>query len=283
MDWLDYSFNQRALLTALLVGLVNGYLGGYVLLRRSSLFASALSHTLFPGIALGALVAGLSPMSAFVGALVAAMIIGLSAQTISIFSRVDHNTTLAILFTASFGAGLLVLDHLQLYISIEEYLFGDILGLSNGDLWFVYIGGGAVLSLLMLFQRPLLIFLLSPEVARSQGIPVKRMDFLLAFLIILTMVLSMQAVGLILTIGLMITPATIIYLYSDQPTSLFWGGGILGAVVSSLAVVLTNWLNWQTGATIVLLLGILFILAFIASPRYGLLGRLQAGHAQDHE
>jgi len=282
MEWLEYSFNQRALLTALLVGMVNGYLGAYVLLRRSSLFAGALSHTLFPGIAIGALVAGLSPLSAFIGALTTAMVIGLSAQSISLFSRVDHNTTLAILFTAAFGGGLLILDHLHLYISIEEYLFGDILGLSNSDLWFVYAGGGCVITLLLLFQRPLLIFLLSPEVARSQGIPTKRMDFLLAFLIILTMVLSMQAVGLILTIGLMIAPATIVYLYSDYPTHLFWGGGAIGAVVSILSVALTNWLNWQTGATIVLLLGILFILAFIVSPRYGLLGRLRAGHARDH-
>jgi manganese/iron transport system permease protein/iron/zinc/copper transport system permease protein len=282
MEWIEYSFNQRALLTAFLVGLVNGYLGGYVLLRRSSLFASALSHTLFPGIALGALVAGLSPLSAFIGALVAAMVIGLSAQAISLFSRVDHNTTLAILFTAAFGGGLLILDSLQLYISIEEYLFGDILGLSNSDLWFVYLGGGFVMAVLLLFQRPLLVFLLSPEMARSQGIPVKRMDFLLAFLIILTMVLSMQAVGLILTIGLMISPPTIIYLYSDQPSKVFWGGGIIGALVSTASVALTNWLNWQTGATIVLLLGILFVLAFLASPRYGLLGRLRAGHTPDH-
>lgn len=282
MDWIEYSFNQRALLTAGMVGLVNGYLGGYVLLRKSSLFASALSHTLFPGIALGALVAGLSPLSAFIGALTAAMVIGLSAQTISIFSRVDHNTALAILFTAAFGGGLLILDALQLHIRIEEYLFGDILGLSNSDLWFIYAGGGIVMTLLLLFQRPLLVFLLSSELAGSQGIPVKRMDFLLAFLIILTMVLSMQAVGLILTIGLMISPPTIIYLYSDHPTAVFWGGGIIGSLVSVAAVALTNWLNWQTGATIVLLLGVLFLLAFLVSPRYGLLGRLRAGHTPNH-
>lgn len=282
MDWLLYEFNQRAVLGALCIGFANGFLGGYVLLRRSSLFASALSHTVFPGIALGALVAGLNPISALIGALIAAMAIGLSAQSIAAYSRLDHNTTLAILFTAAFGGGLLILDSIGLYINIEEYLFGELLGMSHLDLWFSYLAGGVTVLTLLLLQRPLMLFLLSPQIAASVGVPTRRMDLLLAFLIILIMVCSMQAVGVILTLGLMITPPAILVLFTDRPGWMFWGGGLTGAAVSFLALMLTNWLDWQTGATIVVCLGGLFLAAFAVSPKYGLWALVKARTAHQH-
>lgn len=267
---LDYAFGQRALLAAAMIGLVNGYLGGYVVLRRSSLFAGALSHTLFPGIALGALVAGFSPLSALIGAGLTAFVAGIGATTISSTSRLDRDATLAILYTAAFGAGLIILKHLSVAVRIEDYLFGNILAVSNTDLWFVFGAGGLVMLLLILLQRPLLLFIFNREVAAGQGVPVLVLEYLLSALLILTMITSLQAVGAILTLGLLVTPASIIYLYADTPRTILWGGGLLGAGVSIFCLLISYRYNVQTGPAIVVALGLLFLLAWAFSPRYGL-------------
>ena len=265
-----YGFSQRALLAAGMIGFVNGYLGGYVVLKRSSLFAGGLTHTLFPGIALGAIVAGLNPISALLGAVLMALLAGVGSTGIATVSRIDRDTALAILYTAAFGGGLLALERLGLYVNIENYLFGNILGVSRLDLWFVYIAGGVTLGLLILFQRPLLLYVFSPDAAASQGIPVRTMGYGLAILLVLNMVLSLQAVGTMLTLGLLIAPAAILYLFSNSVRMILWGGGFLGALIAICSVVLSVLRDVQTGPAIVVILGVLFLLAFLLSPVYGL-------------
>lgn len=266
----DYGFSQRALLAAGMIGFVNGYLGGYVVLKRSALFAGGLTHTLFPGIALGALVAGLSPYSALLGAVVMALAAGLGATGIASVSRIDRDTALAILYTAAFGAGLIALERIGTYVNIENYLFGNILGVGNTDLWFVYLSGGVTMTLLILLQRPLLLYSFSPDAAASQGIPVQVLGQGLAALLVVNMVISLQAVGTILTLGLLIAPAAILYLFSNSVRCILWGGGLLGAVVSVLCVVLSVVTDIQTGPTIAGVFGMLFLLAFLVSPAYGM-------------
>ena len=274
-----FMFSQRALLAASMIGFVNGYLGGYVVLRRSSLFAGGLTHTLFPGIALGAILAGLNPVSALIGAVFMALLAGVGATGISAASRIDRDTALAILYTAAFGAGLLALERLGLYVNIENYLFGNILGVTRMDLWFVYIAGGLTMALLILFQRPLLLYVFSPDAAASQGVPVKTIGYGLAVLLVVNMVLSLQAVGTVLTLGLLIAPAAILYLFSNSVQVILWGGGLLGAVIAVGSVVLSVLRDVQTGPAIVVILGVLFLLAFCLSPVYGLMAVIRKrGH-----
>ncbi len=266
----DYGFSQRALLAAGLIGFVNGYLGGYIVLKRSALFAGGLTHTLFPGIALGALVAGLNPYSALFGAVVMALLAGLGSTGIASVSRIDRDTALAILYTAAFGAGLIALERIGTYVNIENYLFGNILGVGNTDLWFVYVAGGVTMTLLILLQRPLLLYVFSADAAASQGVPVQWLGHGLAALLVVNMVISLQAVGAILTLGLLIAPAAILYLFSNSVRVILWGGGVLGAGVSVLCVVLSVATDVQTGPAIAGVFGLIFLLAFLASPVYGL-------------
>ena len=181
-DVLSYGFNQRALLAAVMIGFLNGFFGAYVVLRRSALFAGALAHTLFPGIALGALLAGINPVSALLGASVMALVVGLSAQGFSRSTRADLNTVLAVFWTAAFAGGLVILQGLREYVDMEGFLFGNILGVSDFDLWFAFITGFIVLSTMILLQRPIILMAFSPEVAATQGIKVKQLDYLMSIM-----------------------------------------------------------------------------------------------------
>ncbi len=275
-DMFSFQFNQRALLAALMIGFLNGYAGGYVVLRKGSLFAGALSHTLFPGIAIGAIIAGLNPYSALVGAFVMALVVGLGSQGVASYSRVDREAAMAIFYTAATAGGLLILERLGTYVRVEDYLFGNILRVSNWDLWFMFWAGFAVLAVLILFQRPLLVFIFSPELAASHGLSPRAMDYLLAALVVITMVTSLQAVGALLALGLLVAPAATLYLFVNSPRLIFWGGGLLGMTLAAGSVVLTNLLNVQTGPALVVLLAVVFLIGFVLSPRYGLLARFRA-------
>lgn len=280
-DILSYEFNQRALLAAVMIGFMNGYVGGYVVLRRGALFAESLAHTLFPGVAVGALIAGLNPYSALIGAFLMALVIGLGSEGIAVNSRIDRDASMAVLVTAGFAVGILLLKHLGTDVHVEGYLFGNILGIADWDLWFIFMAGTVVLSALILFQRPLQIHVFSPELAASLGVPVKLFDYILAAVIVITMVASMQAVGALLAVCLLVAPAATLYLYLDSPGMILWGGGVLGVLIAIAAVIISNVANIPTGPAMVILLGIVFIAGFAFSPRYGLLAVLRSRYVPD--
>jgi len=258
---LSYTFNQRALLAAAMAGFLNGFFGAYVVLRRKALFAGALSHTLFPGIALAALLSSINPVSALIGSVATALAVSCGAQSAARRTRTDINTVLAVLWTAAFAGGLLVLKGLNTYINIEHYLFGNILSVSNLDIIFIFIAGYIVCSIVILLQRKIILMAFSSDDAIAQGINVAALDYLMAGLLVIVMVTSLQAVGTILTLGLLVAPAAIIALFVNSPRAMFWLGGIAGAALASLSLFISNALNIQTGALIVLLLGALFCVA----------------------
>ena len=281
MDWLHEALafppNQRALLAALLIGGTNGYASAFVVLRKSALKIGSLSHALLPGIAVAILIAGLGVGVTFLGALIAALIIGLGSLAVSRGSRLDQDSALAILYTAAFSGGIILLRRLGVTQEMDAWLFGNIMGLRDMDLWINWGISLVALGLLTALHRPLLMTLFDPDVAATLGVPVRALNYLLFAVLIVVLVSSLQAVGCMLALGLMVTPAAIVYLLTDSTNALFWGGALLGALGSAAAVLIGWWLNIEQGPAIVLLLGLLFIIAFIFSPRYGLLRPRVAG------
>lgn len=275
MSWwqeaLAFPPNQRALLAALLIGGTNGYASAFVVLRKSALKIGSLSHALLPGIAVAILIAGLGDGVTFLGALFAALFIGLGSLAVSRGSRLDQDSALAILYTAAFSGGIILLRRLGVAQEMENWLFGNIMGLRDRDLWINWGISLVALGLLTALHRPLLMTLFDPDVAATLGVPVRALNYLLLAVLIVVLVSSLQAVGCMLALGLMVTPAAIVYLLTDSTNALFWGGALLGALGSAAAVLLGWWLNIEQGPAIVLLLGLLFVVAFIFSPRYGLL------------
>jgi manganese/iron transport system permease protein/iron/zinc/copper transport system permease protein len=267
----DLEITRRALLACVLIGFANGFLSGFVVLKKSALKLGTISHGLLPGIALAVTFFGLASWSVLAGALVAALLIGLGSLFVARTTRVDQDTALAVLYTAGFGGGLILISRLGIRQKLDEWLFGGLMGMSHSDLWIAFgISAIAVLSLTAL-QRPMLILLFEPNIAASLGIPVRALNYTLLAIVILVLVSSLQAVGCILSVGLLVAPAATLFMFFDSAPVLFWGGGLLGAAGSCAALVVSYELNWPVGGTIACLLGGLFALAFVLSPKYGLL------------
>ncbi len=269
-----HEFMQRALLGCALIGFTNGFLGAFVVLRRMSLMADALSHSLLPGLALGVVLFGLTPGSLFFGALAAALLVAMGAGLIARSSRVKEEVALAIVYPVAFSSGILLLHFAPSRVSLFHYLFGNVLGMSDGDLWVAYVIALLTLPVLVILQRPLLLMLFEPHVARAQGVRVPLLSYLLIGFVVVAMISAVQAVGTVLALGMLIAPAATIYLLSDRYEWLFWGGGLLGAIGSCVGLLASYWLNLPSGPCITLLLGACFALAYLLGPRYGLLPRV---------
>ncbi|MGD7652010.1 MAG: metal ABC transporter permease [Verrucomicrobiales bacterium] len=275
IDWLlepfEHSFNQRAILAALLIGITNGYASAFVVLRKSALKVGSLSHALLPGIAVAILIAGLHDWSAFLGSLFAALLIGLGSLAVARGSRLDQDSALAILYTAAFSGGIILLRRLNVTQEMESWLFGNIMGMTDKDLWTNFWISAGALGILTALHRPLLMTLFDAEVATTLGVPVRILNYLLMAVLIIVLISSLQAVGCILALGLLVTPAATIYLLTDSTEALFWGGALLGGLASTFAVLAGWWLDVEQGPAIVLTLGAVFLIAFLFSPKYGVI------------
>lgn len=264
---------QRSLWACAVIGFTNGFVSALVVLRRSSLQIGTISCALLPGIALAILLFGFMQLSILIGAIIAGLAVGLGSLFISRTGKADHDTALSILHTTAFAMGYIILVRLGLQQKVDDWLFGNIMSMGDTDLWIAWgIGSLAALSITVL-HRPLIIFLFDPRAAAAMGIPTRALSYGIFSLIILVLVSSLQAVGAFLTLGLLVAPAASMYLLTDKVSLMFWGGGLIGGLGSVLAFFLSYPLGWHLGATIIVVLGTIFLLAWIFSPKYGLLCR----------
>ncbi|MEZ5326943.1 MAG: metal ABC transporter permease [Verrucomicrobiales bacterium] len=269
-DCLAMPISQRALLACLMIGFANGYISAFIVLRRSALRVGTISHGLLPGIALAVMLFGLSQWSVLVGAVAAGLFVGLGSLFLSQRSRVDQDTALGILYTAGFAGGLILISRLGIRQKLDEWLFGGLLGMADADLWIAFAISTLAVLVLTAYQRSILLMLFEPNIAASVGVPVRGLNYALFGVVILTLVSSLQAVGCILSVGLLVAPAATVALFSNDASKLFLGGGILGAVGSCAGFILAYQLDWPAGSTIVFLLGGIFLTAYIgrrAMPR----------------
>ncbi len=277
MNWLtepfQYEFMQRALIACVLIGFTNGFLGSFVVIRRLALMADALSHSLLPGLAVAAIFVGLSPWGLLLGGLLAAIFVALGGHMIARSSRVKDETAIASLYIIAFALGIAVIKYAGVKVSLDHFLFGNILGVGDTDLWTTYVISGVILLLLVALHRPLLVAMFEASVAQTQGIRVGLLLGLLVVLIVLAMVSSLQAVGVLLSLGLLILPAATLYLLSDSYAIMGWGGAVLGTLGAIAGLLISFWANIPSGPAIVLVLGTVFVCAYLFSPKYGILSK----------
>jgi len=269
----QYDFMQRALVACVLVGFTNGFLGSFVILRRLTLMAEALSHSLLPGLVIAVILFGVSAAGMLVGGLFAALFVAIGGHIISTSSRVKSETAIAALYIVAFAFGITLLKFTTVRVSLEHFLFGNILGISDDDLWVSYAICCVTLLTLIALHRPLLLLMFEASVAKTQGVRTGPLSLLLVVLIVLSMVASLQAVGVLLSLGLLILPAATMYLLTDSYSTMSWGGAVLGMLGAVVGLFASYYANIPSGPAIVFVLGLIFVAAYFFSPRYGMCAR----------
>ena len=266
-EFFELNLYQRALIAAVIIGYVNGFTSAFVLLHRSPLKLAAFSHSLLPGVAIAALFFTLSVITAFMGALVAAIIIGLLTILLARISKIHDETVLAVLYTGAFAIGIMVLNHVGSNQELEKWMLGNIIALSDLDLKMSLVVGFIAVSFLTIYRRALVAHLFDPEVAASLGIKTRLLDYFSFVILILVLITTLQAVGCVLAVGLIVTPAAIARSFVKTPDGLFLLSGIVGSVGCALGLLASYFLDQPAGASITVVLTGGFLLSVILRSR----------------
>ncbi len=266
---LSYSFMQNAMLTMLILGVVAGTIGCYVVVRGMAFLTDALGHAILPGVAIAYLSGGIYGPLLF-GAAAAASI---TAVVIGFFTRggkLREDTAIGIVFTGALALGLAILSlHNVTAVDLEELLVGNILAINGGDLAVIFAVGLVVLLLVRAFYKELLIVSFDPTLAATLQYPVEALRYLLLLMLAMTAVIAIQAVGVILIAALMVTPAATASLLVRR---LHWMM-LVSAVIACFSGVVGIFLSWHlsmsSSAAIVLTMTALFLLAYLFAPKRG--------------
>jgi len=273
---LGYEFFIRALIAAALVGLVCAVVGSYMVLRGLSFMGDAISHAAFPGVVAAYLVHG--PF--YVGAAIAAVATSLAIGWIGRHARLRSDTIIGVLFAGMFGLGVLMFSAIPTYVGdLFGFLFGDILGISAWDLVGLAVLGGVVLLIVGALWKELLYATFDPLGAGASGLNVVALDYLFLALIAMTIVVSLQAVGIILVVAMLTTPAATAQLLAVRFGRLMATAAAIGILTAIGGLYLSYFLDVASGATIVVTQTALFLAVLALNPRTGLIGRIRATRA----
>lgn len=269
---LGYEFFVRALIAAALVGLVCAVVGSYMVLRGLSFMGDAISHAAFPGVVAAYLFNG--PF--YVGAAIAAVLTSLAIGWIGRRARLRSDTIIGVLFAGMFGVGVLMFSAIPTYVGdLFGFLFGDVLGISVMDLVGLAILGGIVLLVVAALWKQLLYATFDPLGAGASGLDVTALDYLFLALIALTIVVSLQAVGIILVVAMLTTPAATAQLLTVRFGRLMVLAALIGVGTAIGGLYASYFLDVASGATIVVVQTLLFLGVLALGPRTGLVARLR--------
>ena len=253
----EFGFMQRALLGGVLVAAICALVGTYVVLRGLAFVGDALAHAAFPGVVIAYLLKG----NIYLGAMLFALATALGVGVVSRHGRVSHDTAIGILFAGAFALGGLLMSTIQGYtVDLFSFLFGNVLGISERELWLVAFLGGVVVLTITVLYKELLLLSFDPTVAEAMGYPVQAFNHLLLGLIAVTIVISIQAVGIILVVALLVTPSATAYLLTQRFFQMMVLGVVLAALAAVIGLYLSYYLNVASGAAIVLVSTCLFFL-----------------------
>jgi len=264
----SYSFMQRGLLEVLMVGTLCAVMGTYVVLRSMAFLGDALAHAVLPGVAIAYLIGG----NLTVGALIAALLIALGIGFFSNRGMIKEDTAIGILFTASLSLGVALISTIRTYaVDLSHILFGNLLGVSATDLWLTGSLGLATLLVILIFYKPFLIISFDPVLAATLRLPISALRNLMLVLLAVTIVVSMQTVGVGLVSAMLVTPAATAYLLVRRLPSMMALSAFFGALASLAGLYLSFYLNISSGAAIVLTATTFFFIAYLFAPQRGLL------------
>ena len=266
-----YPFMLRGLLAVVMVGIVCATVGTYVVLRGMAFFGDALAHAILPGVAVGYLVNQGARTPVFWWGLGTAVLTAIGIGAIGKGARVKEDTAIGIIFAGMFALGIALISTVRSYaVDLAHFLFGDVLGVSAGDLWLTGILGGIVLLTILAFYKEFLVLSFDPVLAVTLRLPSGLLHYLLLVMIALAIVVSLQTVGVALMVAMLVTPAATAYLLTRRLSTMMALAAVNGAVSGVVGLYLSFYVSIASGAAIVLVCTALFLLVLLFSPQKGL-------------
>lgn len=263
---MNYDFLQKALMTSVMVGVISGVIGCFIILRGMALMGDAISHAVLPGVAVSYMLG----INFFIGAVVTGVLTAIGIGFISQNSRIKHDMAIGIMFTSVFAVGIILITFMKSSADLYHILFGNVLSVRTSDMILTVIIGAITISLVYLFYKELLVSTFDPTMAQSYGLPIKWIHYCLMILLTMVTVASLQTVGIVLVVAMLITPAATAYLLTNRLWVMIYLAAGLGAVSSLIGLYFSFTYNLASGATIVIVAAFLFTLAFLFSPSQGL-------------
>jgi len=268
---LSYPFMMRGLLAVVMVGIVCATVGTYVVLRGMAFFGDALAHAILPGVAVGYLISGGARGPLFWWGLLTAILTAVGIGAVGKGARIKEDTAIGIIFAGMFALGIALISTVRSYaVDLAHFLFGDVLGVSQGDLWLTAIFGGLVLLTIMALYKEFLVLSFDPILAATLRLPDTLLHYLLLVLIAVTIVVSLQTVGVALMVAMMVTPATTAYLLTRRMLPMMVLAACIGASAGVVGLYISYYVSVASGAAIVLVCTALFLLTVLLSPKRGL-------------
>lgn len=262
MSWLapfQYPFMVEAMLVSALVGVVCAVLSCYLVLKGWSLMGDAISHAVLPGVVL----AHLCGLPLAVGAFAAGLSCALGIGWIRSCTRIKEDTVMGIVFTGMFASGLVLFTKVRTEAHLNHILFGNILGVEGEDLVQTVVASVLTLGVVLVRRRDLMLFCFDPAHARAIGLSTRMLHHLLLALLSGTIVASMQAVGILLVVAMLVTPGCTARLLTDRFDRMLVLASASSVLAGCLGVYVSFFINGSTGACIVLAQAALFALALL--------------------
>ncbi len=267
LDPLSHEFMRRALMVSALVGAVCGLLSCYMTLKGWALMGDAVSHAVMPGVVVAYALGLPFSLGAFVFGVGSVALIGFVKQK----SRIKEDTVIGLVFTGFFALGLVLVSKIKSNIDLMHILFGSPLGISLSDVNQTLIISFFVVITLLVFRKDLMLYCFDPTHARSIGINTGLLHYLLLTLLSLAAVVGLQTVGIILVVAMLITPGATAYLLTDKFNRMTILAVLSSSISSVIGVYISYWSDIETGGSIVLVQTVIFLIAFLFAPRYGIL------------
>ena len=264
---LGFEFMRNAIAIGILIGILSAVVGSYLIVQHMGLLGDVVAHAVLPGLAIAFYIG----MDIFLGAFIAGTISTFVVAWIQTHSKIKVDTAMALVFSGFLALGVMLITTLKSKLDLHSFLFGDILGVTTADLWRTLIIAIAVLACVIIFYRELIFYCFDPLASKAMGLPVHFIHFGLMAGITLTIIASMQSVGVVLVVSLLTGPAATAYLLVKELHLMMALGALFGVVASVSGMYISYYQNVPSGSAIVLIISGLFLLALLFSPSQGIL------------
>lgn len=266
-DLLVYDFLQKALITSVMVGIISGIIGSFIVLRGMSLMGDAISHAVLPGVAISYMLG----IPYFYGAVVAGVLAAVGMGAISQNSRIKTDASIGIVFSAALALGIVLITKAQSATDLTKILFGNVLHVRTSDMWLTAGISVIVLLVVGLFYKELLLSTFDETMAEVSGLNTRLIHYGLMILLTLVSVASLQTVGVILVVSMLITPASTAYLLTNRLSIMIALSSAFGAIAAALGIYFSYIYDLPSGPVIAIVSALIFVLVLVFSPEHGII------------